>query len=194
MIVSIIALGGFLYRALYYAPTDELTVSLESNLTLVPTLPTETQNAAIAFPTQLRIPSIKVDANVQDVGITKKGNMATPNNFSDVGWYKYGVVPGNEGSAVVAGHVNNGLALPAVFSDLKDLKLGDDIYVDTVDGKIVRFVVTGMDTYAYDEKDTGEVFNQTGGKFLKLITCTGTFQKDIKTHDKRLVVTAVRVP
>ena len=67
---------------------------------------------------RISIPAIKVDAKIQEVGITAKGNMAAPRTFSEVGWYKYGPRPGETGSAVLAGHVDNGIAFPAVFSKL----------------------------------------------------------------------------
>jgi sortase (surface protein transpeptidase) len=87
----------------------------------------------LAAPARIRIPSIGVDAFVQDVGIGKSGNMAVPTNYDDVGWYRYGPAPGEKGSAVIDGHVDNGFGLPAVFSRLSELEAGDDIYIDTED-------------------------------------------------------------
>lgn len=142
-----------------------------------------------SHPDQLRIPSIKVDANVQNVGITNKGNMGTPKNFKDVGWYAYGAVPGEVGSSVIAGHVNNGLALPAVFANLEDVKIGEDIYIDTVGEGTLHFVVTGTEVYDFDA-EAPSVFTQNDGKYLKLITCTGEWVKEYRTHNKRLVVIA----
>src|SRR3989338_8569269 len=40
---------------------------------------------ARGFPVRLIIPALNVNAKIQKVGITKKGNMAVPNNFVDVG-------------------------------------------------------------------------------------------------------------
>lgn len=155
----------------------------------------ETQNSTIkeirtaSHPKQLRIPSIKVDANVQNVGITNKGNMGTPKNFKDVGWYAYGTIPGELGSAVIAGHVNNGLSFPAVFANLEDVKIGEDIYIDTVGEGTLHFVVTKREIYDFDA-DVPSVFTQNDGKYLKLITCTGEWVKEYRTHNKRLVVIA----
>ncbi len=109
-----------------------------------------------------------------------------------MGWYKYGTKPGDKGSAVIAGHVDNGLALPGVFKNLGDLKKGDDVYIHTTDDNSpIHFLVTETAVYDYNAK-VSSVFNENKAPILRLITCTGTFVRKYGTHDKRLVVTAVR--
>jgi len=48
------------------------------------------------LPLQLVIPSIGVSTTVQLVGLADDdtGTMGVPDNFTDVGWYKYGPRPG----------------------------------------------------------------------------------------------------
>jgi sortase A len=53
---------------------------------------------------RLQIPSIKVDAAIQYVGLTGSGSMEVPQGRADVAWYKFGPRPGDLGSAVIAGH------------------------------------------------------------------------------------------
>src|SRR4051812_43700300 len=50
------------------------------------------------IPTKLIIPSVGVTSKILSVGTTKGGNMDTPHNFEDVGWYKNGPKPGETGS------------------------------------------------------------------------------------------------
>lgn len=145
-----------------------------------------------SFPSRLSIPLLGIDAKVQKVGITASGNMATPNNFVDVGWYKYGTIPGDKGSAVIAGHVDNGLAFPGVFSKLKNIKEGDDIFVETENSQTLHFVVKEIKTYPFDAK-VKEVFSRDDGRWINLITCTGIWVEKHKTHNKRLVVSAILV-
>jgi sortase A len=185
---------GTLYRAVFYVPNDEIPLPTVTQ-TEQPTRPEISINKSDpnSFPSRLVVPGINVDTSVIDVGITKKGNMATPSNYTDVGWYKYGPLPGEVGSAVLAGHVSNGLALAGVFFHLKDLAIGDDIYVTTKGGEDLHFIVREMNTYPFDAKDTN-VFTEDDGKLLKLITCAGTWVSQIRTHDQRLVVTAVLAP
>ena len=142
-------------------------------------------------PTHLIIPALSIDAKIQKVGITRNGKMATPNNFTDVGWYKYGPAPGALGSAVIAGHVDDGLAWPAVFADLDKLKEGDDVYVQ-MDSGSVHYKVTDFSVYDYDA-DASAVFEENRAHYLRLITCTGTWLPAYRTHNERLVVTAVEV-
>lgn len=181
--VAVSIFSAVLDRAVFHSPKDEVTLPVGIEKT------TRALADSSPGPSRLRIPVIGVDAKVEYVGITKKGNMATPTNFADVGWFKYGVIPGEKGSAVIAGHVDNGLALPSVFNKLDDLNKGDDVYVDTVTGESVHFVVVEKKVYDFDAYG-GEVFGQDDGVYLKLVTCTGVWLDSEKTHDQRLVVTA----
>ncbi|MDB5258959.1 MAG: class sortase [Candidatus Taylorbacteria bacterium] len=148
-------------------------------------------NLPIEKPSRLSIPSLNIDANVQHVGIGKSGNMAVPNNFTDVGWYRYGTIPGQPGSAVMDGHVDNGLALAGVFKYLRTIKKGSEIYVITEKGSRIRFLVTDIAAYDYTDKSVDKkVFSGSGGSLLYLITCTGDWVPGNKTYDHRLIVTA----
>lgn len=180
-----------LVRAVLYSPSDEIQLSeaIRNNLASEKTNGIDKTDVSLV-PVRLIIPKIQIDAKVLEVGITKRGNMATPNNFTDVGWYKYGVLPGEQGSAILAGHVDNGLSLAGVFFNLNKLEIGDDIFITTEGGKKLHFIVRKTETFDFDARDTN-VFTENSGKLLKLITCAGTWVSQNKTHNKRLVVTAV---
>ncbi len=182
--IALCAIGWILFSALYYAPSDEIPLSASVAQSAL-----ADKSADSTYPVRLVIPKINLDTKVDEVGITRKGNMATPSNFFDVGWYKYGTVPGNTGSAIIAGHVDDGFALPAVFFYLKNLRKGDDIYLTTKDGSVLHFVVAKSDVYDFNADASG-VFSDKSGKLLKLITCTGTWLEEFRTHNQRLVVTA----
>ena len=109
-------------------------------------------------PDRVVIPSLGVDANVQVVGVTVSGNMGTPtgeNKYNDVAWYKDGAKPGEEGRAVIAGHLDNGFGSSAVFANLDKLKKGDLIVVLSKDGSSSVFNV-------FDTLNEVNVFNDTG--------------------------------
>ncbi|MDB5225741.1 MAG: class sortase [Candidatus Adlerbacteria bacterium] len=173
-----------LARAVWYAPDIEMASS-----TLAAAAPAR-QAEPGDLPERLRIPALGIDAHVKQVGINEAGNMATPGNFTDAGWYKYGTVPGFEGSAVMDGHVDNALALDGVFKHLGDLAPGDEIYVDTASSTPLRFVVVRVESYAAAEVPLDELFNKKGGAYLHLVTCDGAWIKDKKEYDRRLVVYA----
>ena len=141
-----------------------------------------------SLPKKLIIPKIDVNTDVEEVGITEDGKMGLPETSSNVGWYKFGNVPGAKGNAVIAGHLDNFLGLPLVFWKLDELEVGDDIYVVNEEGEQLHFKVTGKELYDYNSFETENIFGPTDKKHLNLITCDGVWVKDIKNYNKRLVI------
>lgn len=173
-------------EAFWYAPDTEVAApQFEAKLELA---------SSEKHPTRVRVPAIELDAHVQHVGINWKGNMATPNNFTDVGWYKYGVPPGFQGSAVLAGHVDNGLGLSGVFKRLGEVVVGDTIEIETKEGKILTFNVVEMQVYPHDKVPAEILFARHDTARLNLITCEGDWLAGERTYDKRLVVYAELIP
>jgi sortase A len=149
--------------------------------------------AQVATPTHLTIPNAKVDANVIEIGITREGNLDVPGNYTEVGWYKYGTRPGEIGSAVLDGHVDNGGKIPGPFKQLRNVTAGDDIYVSLSDGTVQHYKVKLADVYATNKFPGEMVFHETGDRYLKIITCHGKYVPKLGTYDQRLIVTAVFV-
>ncbi len=147
----------------------------------------------MAAPKKIEIPALGIDTEVLEVGITAGGNMAVPKSFTKVGWYKYGSIPGNDGNAVIAGHVDNGLSLAGVFKHLNEIKIGDMVTISDENGSISTFQVTATSSIDYQSNDTNEIFSGTGYPTLRLITCEGDWVQAHKTYDKRLIVTASRI-
>ncbi len=138
-----------------------------------------------AYPVRLSIPSIKLSNAVIPVGINGVGEMDVPSgSTSNVGWYKYGTVPGNTGSAVMDAHVF------AAFSNLDKLRVGDAIDVVMSDGTTLRFIVSDTETYALVDVPAETLFNSADGRHLNLITCAGTLLPNHSTYDHRLIVYA----
>lgn len=149
--------------------------------------------SVLASPSRLVIPKIGVDASIQHVGIGESGNMAVPTNYEDVGWYRLGFAPGERGSAVIAGHLDNGYGLPAVFKHLDMLAPGDTIVVYDASGAAARFEVEQLTTYDAKDAPVADVFAADDGVRLNLITCDGTWNPLEETYSKRLVVFAKAV-
>lgn len=152
---------------------------------------TSTATSTPFTPARLKIPSIGVDANVEQVGQKADGSMATPTEFADVGWYALGGRPGAAGNAVFAGHVNNALTKAGVFGHLSQVHLGDYVTVADKDGRTLVYKVTAIDEYPADQAPAASIFAATGPSQLVLITCDGDWVSSQKTFDKRFVVTAV---
>ncbi|MFA6397529.1 MAG: class F sortase [Candidatus Paceibacterota bacterium] len=139
------------------------------------------------MPARIKIPKIKINTNIEFVGLNSKGEVGVPNGPSSVAWFNLGPIPGEIGSAVIDGHSGwkNG---PAVFDNLYKLKKGDKILIEDKKGMITTFVVSKIKKY--DPKaNASEVFVLNDGKaHLNLITCTGFWNKVLKSHSSRLVV------
>ncbi len=184
IIAGILSAAVVAARSFYYAPNGDSGLSADYDGTSSQT----TAASAIGLPTRLFIPKLGIGAKVQQVGVTKSGNMAAPNNFTDVSWYKYGTVPGMPGSAVIAGHVDNALGTPAIFIDLPKLEIGDDIYIEGESGKRLHFQVVDKEIYPYNEVPLKRLFNSDDGIYLNLITCQGEWVPAAKSAANRLVV------
>ena len=140
------------------------------------------------LPLRLTIPAIKVDAAVLPVGLTADGTMDTPKEPADVAWFDQGPRPGENGTAVIAGHFGWKNDIPAVFDDLNALQAGDKIFVENDKGAVVTFVVRALRLYG-EKEDSSSVFGSSDGKaHLNLITCEGVWDKVSKSYSKRLVV------
>ncbi len=147
----------------------------------------------VGMPIRLKIPKIKVDALIENVGLTSKGEMRAPKLPRNTAWFNLGVRPGEIGSAVIAGHVDWYNGATAVFANLNKLKPGDKIMVQDDKGKIITFVVRKV--RIYDLKDNAsEVFVPPDNDLahLNLITCIGVWDKKTKQYNKRLAVFAER--
>lgn len=139
-------------------------------------------------PTSLQIPAIDLEAQVQHLGMTENGEMAVPDNIEDVSWFSPGYEPGENGRAVIAGHVD-GVDGPAIFWDLSKLQLGDEVVVQDKD-RTLTFKVHTMESVPLDLADVSQVFGYTSSPELVLITCSGTYDFDRGTREERLIVYA----
>lgn len=161
---------------------------------------TDPQAAAHAAftPVRLIVPAMHLDAKVIPVGTTATGAMSTPHCASatdpvcgEVYWYSPGVVPGQTGNAVIAGHVNRPDASPASFGALTNLAAGDTFQVQTADNHMLTFKVTSIErvtAYASGQNNPiiNEIFGPATQPDLNLITCIGDW--DGATFNQRLVV------
>jgi hypothetical protein len=141
-------------------------------------------------PVRFKIPALNIDAAVQQVKVSARNTIGVPTNFTDVGWYIYSPVPGSPGSAIIDGHVDNGLALAGVFKHLSDVKIGNVVDIVTRGGTNLHFMVIQIDSYPYDSTSTDAMVYPEPGSYLRLITCGGTWLPAHRTYDTRLVVTA----
>jgi LPXTG-site transpeptidase (sortase) family protein len=152
-----------------------------------------TSSSDAIVPARLLIPSIGVDASVEQVALKNDGSMDTPKKFGNVGWYMLGAKPGAPGNAVIDGHVNNALTMAGVFQHLSQIAIGDKITVLNASGTPVSFVVSSIQQYPVDTAPAQSIFATSGPSQLVLITCDGVWVPQEHSFDKRLVVFATKV-
>lgn len=143
-----------------------------------------------ALPERLVIHAIQLNTHIEAVGVTASGDLAVPakDPWVDAGWYESGPRPGETGSAVIDGHLDRPGGYPAVFWNLRLLHAGDEVQVIDTQGKVKRFRVTAIVYYQPQTAPIQEIFANTSGKFLNLITCAGDWIPDQHQTTLRLVV------
>ena len=121
------------------------------------------------------------------------GTAEVPTDHDRVGWFTGGGRPGARGPTVLLGHVDS-TAGPAVFYDLRELEPGDVVEVGLADGSTARYAVVGTEQVAKDRFPTAAVFGASATDVLRLITCTGAFDRGARSYTDNLVVSAERLP
>ncbi|KAB1146730.1 class F sortase [Streptomyces luteolifulvus] len=131
-----------------------------------------------AVPDRVRIPSIRVDAPLLSVGLDADGWVAAPppEDPNLAGWFTGAVSPGEKGTAVVVGHVDNTQG-PAVFYGLGALKKGNRVEIPRKDGKTAVFEIYGIEVFAKNNFPGDRVYGSKGSAELRVITCGGGFSK-----------------
>lgn len=155
-----------------------------------------TASGRMGNPTRLIIPAIGVNAAVETVAVTANGGLAVPvrSPWDDVGWYDQGVRPGEQGSAVIDGHLDRPGGYAAVFWNLRHIQVGDEVKVIDTRGNMLRFRVTKVALYAPREAPVQDIFGNEGGRYLNLITCAGDWIASEHQTTLRLVVYTMLIP
>lgn len=145
---------------------------------------------SVGVPLRLRIPAIGVDATVEAVGVAANGELEVPTRqpWSDVGWYRLGPRPGERGSAVIDGHLDRPGGAPAVFWRLRELQPGAVVQVLDSQGQWRSFRVRSLAYYPPAQAPLQQIFADTSGHYLNLITCAGDWIPSEHQTQLRLVV------
>ncbi|MFD9730000.1 class F sortase [Streptomyces sp. NPDC059072] len=155
-----------------------------------PTPPADMEVLEHSSVQRIRIPTINVDAPVMTVGLDAEGwiDAPPPQDRNLAGWYLNGISPGQRGSAVIVGHVDNAQG-PAVFYGLGSVKPGNHIEVERYDGRTAVFEVYGVEVFSKDQFPGARVYGDTGHPELRVITCGGSYSK-AQGYDGNVVVFA----
>ncbi|MGQ4489527.1 class F sortase [Streptomyces sp. 372A] len=159
-------------------PVAAASVGQQDNTPAAPVAGPAVKPLPYAPVARVAIPSIQVDAPVIDVNLDPDGWIETPppEDPNLAGWYQNGIAPGQTGTSVIVGHVDN-KAGPAVFYGLGSLKKGDHVEVARSDDRVAVFEVYGVEVFAKNDFPGARVYGDTGQPELRVITCGGGYTK-----------------
>jgi len=160
---------------------------------------TEEQRAEYTVPADqpryLSISKLGVqNARVLSMGINAAGELDTPANIFDVGWYNQSSKPGHGGVLVIDGH-NGGPNVEGVFKHLNQLYQGDEIVIERGDGeKFIYTVVENKEVPLAEADDYMHIAFASpvpGQEAITLISCIGEWSQVQQTYLSRQFVRAV---
>ena len=168
--------------------TTPITRSLE--LTGAPPAPETSGDGSTPAPTRLAIPALRIDTPVVRLGLNPDNTIEVPTDPAEAGWYRNGPAPGEQGPAVILGHLDSATG-PAVFYHLAALRQGSKVVVTREDGSTATFEVQRVASFPVDQFPTAEVYGATTDPELRLITCGGQYSLVQRRYLENTVVFAV---
>jgi hypothetical protein len=140
-------------------------------------------------PVALDIASVDIHTSLMRLILNPDGTLQPPSEPLKAGWYTGSPTPGQQGPAIIAGHVDSWETGPAVFYRLGSLALGGAIVVTRADGSHAIFTVDAVREYSKADFPTRTVYGGTARAELRLITC-GDWDAARREYDGNTVVFA----
>lgn len=166
------------------APTSPPAPVGDVTATSAPSRPLTVAMSDSTRPTRIRIPGIGADSSLTKVGVDADNVVQVPDEAhpEQAAWYRYSVVPGQLGPAVILGHINGGGRL-GVFARLAEVKVGDTVEVTLSNHKVLTFTVQATALPAKTAFPTQAVYGDTRTAALRLLSCGGRLDR---THHRYL--------
>lgn len=154
------------------------------------------QGPAVPAPVRVVIGSIGVDSSLIRTGMLPDGSPEVPpvTDPGQASWATWSPEPGAVGPATLYGHVdgvvNGKRGVLGVFARIKDLRDGDEVLVGRSDGSTVRFLVYAVRPFPKADVPEDQVYGDTPGPELRLVTCGGDFDQGARSYRDQIVVYA----
>lgn len=144
-----------------------------------------------AEPVAITVDHIDACSSLVPVGVDARRRIEVPpvHTPEQAGWYRHGPTPGERGPAVVVGHVG-GDGRRGVFADLADATAGDRITITRRDGTVAVFTVTGTVQVSKDWFPTRDVYGDTEGAELRMVTAGGALDPSGRSEEDNVIVYA----
>ncbi|WP_336922205.1 class F sortase [Aquipuribacter sp. SD81] len=151
--------------------------------------------APVAAPVAVRVPAAAISSELLHLGLQDDGTLEVPEgpDFDTAAWFDGSPRPGEVGPAVLLGHVSSAARGPSVFYELGDLRPGDRVEVDRADGTTAAFEVYEVQQFPKEGFPTLQVYGNTPGPELRLITCGGTIAESTGHFEDNVVIFAREV-
>lgn len=148
-------------------------------------------------PRYMSIPKLGIkNARIIELGINSLGELSTPANIFDVGWYRNSGTPGSGGTAIYDGH-NGGPTKEGVFKHIPELLEGDIITIERGDGEIFTYKVINNSSVPLDKANNRMGWASrspaAGQESISIITCTGEWNQNDLTYLSRQFLRAILV-
>ncbi len=145
-----------------------------------------------APPVNVSLPSIGVDAaSVVDVALDENGAVEIPDDVREVGWYRRGPRPGEDGNAFMTSHVDSRTQGRGVLFDLRRVEPGDPVQVEHEDGTISQWEVVRRERITKGAYPMEQVFRFDGPPGLVIDTCGGEFDPATGSYESIDIIYAV---
>lgn len=155
----------------------------------VPSGDTSAKTRSGAPPAHVRIPAIGLAQGLSGIRVQQDGRLGVPEDPAQLGWWSDGPRPGHRGAAVIVGHVDSATG-PGAFYRLSSLRPGNTITIRRADRTSVTFTVRALRQYEKDSLPDSRVYATTGPPALRLITCSGSYDRERGEYRDNLVVYA----
>lgn len=117
--------------------------------------------------------------------------MEIPRDPAVAGWYRYGPVPGaDEGSAVIAAHVDSRVLGVGPLAQLRYVEPGTRVEVADSRGRSTAFEVQSVDYIPRGALPVEDFFARSGDPALVIITCGGSFDERTRSYSDNVVAVA----
>lgn len=141
------------------------------------------------WPKTLYIPRTGITSPVEDIAFKNKRDFDAPFKWFDVAWYDRGPRPGDQGRAVIFGHLDSYTG-PAAFYQLRNLHTGDIVRIAYKTRHPLNFRVMWRNSYPNNAIPNKFIFAPVRERGLVLMTCTGIFHRDGTGYDRKEIVYA----
>lgn len=146
-------------------------------------------------PRYFSIPSLGIyNARIVELGVKDNGELATPGNIYDMGWYTGSSLPGELGVSMFDGH--GGDIGYGILKTLPRIAVGAIIKIEMGDGRVFNYRVADTAVKAIGDEANNYMttaFSTPEGSrsSLSIITCTGDYWQHSQTYSHRFFLRAV---